>query len=60
MTEKTKSGMARRPYEPPRLEQVELVVEEILLGNCKTTQAAGMGLDMCIPGGTGPCQGGGS
>ena len=36
MTEKTKGGTARRPYQPPQLEQVELVIEEaVLKGGCK-------------------------
>ena len=42
MTEKDQSGTARRPYRPPQLEQVQLVVEEAVLRDaesrrCRTT-----------------------
>ena len=36
MTEKTKAETMRRPYEPPQLEQVQLVAEEAVLQGCKT------------------------
>ena len=48
MTEKTKAGTARRPYEPPQLEQVELVVEEAVLQSCKTNQIPGRYATSCF------------
>ena len=35
MTEKIKTGTARRPYRPPQLEEVQLAVEEAVLQSCK-------------------------
>ena len=60
MTEKTKAGTARRPYEPPQLEQVQLVVEEALQSNCKTKEVFGFGQPLCVPTGGANCQGSGS
>ena len=51
MTEKTKARTARRPYQPPQLEQVELVVEEAVLQMCKVRNKAGAGdPDSCFTG----------
>ena len=46
MTETAKA--ARRPYRPPQLEKVELVVEEAVLQMCKVGQKRGPGGDTCI------------
>jgi len=48
MTEKTKT--TRRPYQPPQLEQVQLVVEEAVLQMCKVPRKGGPGPDTCVMG----------
>jgi hypothetical protein len=55
MTEKAKDGTARRPYQPPQLEQVQLVVEEAVLQMCKTKQKAGAYVDSCFGAGGDKC-----
>jgi hypothetical protein len=53
---KTKTRASRRPYTPPRIEQVEINPGEAMLGFCKT--AGGLGsVALC---GTVACQGSGS
>ena len=41
---------ARRPYQPPQLEQVQLVVEEAVLQMCKVPRKGGPGPDTCVMG----------
>ena len=36
MTEKREGTRARRPYDKPQLEQVQLMAEEAVLAGCKT------------------------
>ena len=50
MTEKTKAATARRPYQPPQLEQVQLIAEEAVLVGCKTRSAGGEFDDNCMEG----------
>lgn len=39
----------KRPYQKPQIEQVELVVEEQVLGGCKNLDESGpLGVDNCI------------
>ena len=40
-TEEEKIQTARQPYHKPQLEEVKLIAEEAVLGNCKTTGTAG-------------------
>ena len=47
MTEKIKTGTARRPYRRPQLEEVQLVVEEAVLQSCKVPSRGGQNLYSC-------------
>ncbi len=37
MKKTTETEKSRRPYKRPKIEQVRLIAEEAVLGNCKTT-----------------------
>jgi hypothetical protein len=39
--QETEADPARRPYEPPSVERVELRPDEAVLGSCKTGSAGG-------------------
>ena len=60
MTEKSKARTTRRPYQPPQLEQVELVAEEAVLQACKTPQIFGPNRDPCVGSGPDKCSTGGT
>jgi len=48
------SKKMRRPYQKPRVEQVELRPEEAVLGECKNFEVIGPDLTVCLPA-TVPC-----
>lgn len=43
MTENPKTKKKKQPYQKPELEEVELVAEEAVLGNCKQIPGGSLG-----------------
>ena len=50
----------REPYVPPRIERIQLSVDEALMSICKSGVGAGPSGPMCMGGYDGFCMGGGS